>query len=294
MTITTWGANFKVIGKTDPQNLSYSGAFKPMKGTFADLEGHIGKGHPWMPSLLDGNGKRWQANANYAELAALDIDHGMTIEEAMQHPFISQHLALGIESASSSPEHHKFRLIFRYFQPVQGWQQIRTSNEYLQFLVGTADKSCKDASRYFFGAQGRSPFHLDESATLPESFVPDALAWQEQNEAIAEREYEAARQRRRQYQGQQNDESELIEQALSCIPPRSPGSGNYSDWMIIAAALTHQLGDVEAIALLERYSPSVKGTTWDVSKKVRSFAKGTTRPCTLGSLFYVAKTEQQN
>jgi hypothetical protein len=90
MTITTWGANFKVIGKTDPQKLSYSGAFKPVKGLFTDLAEHISKGRPWMPSLLDGNGRRLKENANYAELAALDIDGGMTIEQAMQHPFISQ------------------------------------------------------------------------------------------------------------------------------------------------------------------------------------------------------------
>jgi hypothetical protein len=48
-----YGANFKVIGKCDPQNLSYVGAFTTQQGTFADLARHINKGHPWMPALLD-------------------------------------------------------------------------------------------------------------------------------------------------------------------------------------------------------------------------------------------------
>jgi hypothetical protein len=177
ITTIRYGANFQIVGKTDPQSLSYSGAFRCVSGTLQDLADHIKQGHPWMPAQLNGNGKRWQSNANYAELAATDIDGGMTIAQALEHPFIRQHLALGVESASSKPDHHKFRLVFRYASPVVGWELIRLCNKYLIHLIGVADPSCKDASRFFFGAPGRVPFMLNESATLPESFVSDAQAW---------------------------------------------------------------------------------------------------------------------
>ena len=44
-----YGANFKIIGKTEPQKLSYAGAFSPVTGTFKDLAAHISEGHLWMP-----------------------------------------------------------------------------------------------------------------------------------------------------------------------------------------------------------------------------------------------------
>jgi len=59
-----WGANFKVVGKTDPQKLSGAGAWQTAWGTLADLAEHLSQGYPFMPSLLTGNGKRWQQNAN--------------------------------------------------------------------------------------------------------------------------------------------------------------------------------------------------------------------------------------
>jgi hypothetical protein len=292
------GLNTKIVGKTSPDQLSYAGAFVPKSLTLRELAVHCGQeGHPWMPSILDKGCRRFQQHANCAALLTLDIDGGLMIEEAIAHPFFAAHCGLAIETSSSCPELNKFRAVFP-LHPSQvalsDYRTIKICNVYLQHLIQVADPSCKDASRFYFGAVGRSPFILDESACLPESFVSDALVWHTEQERIADLAYEEAQRRaarRRVEFGEPSERErfELVEQALACIPPRQPGSGNYEEWMRILAALVHEFGESDAIALVERVSPSIKNSTWNVPQKARSFSRGTGRPLTMGSVFHIAK-----
>ena len=298
----SYGANYQIVGKSAPDLLSHAGAWQEATGTMADLAAHIGKGHPWMPALLDGNGKRWQSNANYAEVLALDIDSGMPIEEAKQHPFIAAHCGLAIESSSSTPEEPKFRLVFRLPEAIGAIQPTDTSAEepneiirasviYLQSIVGSADPSCKDASRFFFGAEGRETFILNEFARLPDNFVADAIAWKEARQKESERQYQQALTRQAQLRNTDaQDKYELVREALSYIPPRDIGSGNYPECISVLMALYNEFGENDAIALGEQWSPSIGHSTWDVPKKVSSFRRSSpSRPVTIGSLFHLAK-----
>lgn len=295
-TTVQFGANFKVIGKTSPDRLSYKGAFKAVRGTLGKLAEHISKGHPWMPALLDSNGKRRQVNANYAELLTADIDDGLTIEEALKLPFIANYCALAIESASSKPEHHKFRLVFRYAAPVKGWQTIRACQRYLiHHVLKVADPSCKDANRFYFGAPGREPFLLREDVTLPENFVQQALDWEAEQLAEAQRQQEAAQERRRALaQDNPTDTLELVRSALAYAPQRSPDCGNYSDCVTIAAGLLNEFGEATATSLLEEFIPphTASGDNWNPESVVRGLARGNAvRQATLGAVFYLC---QQN
>ena len=191
MKVYQYATNSRIVGKTDPQKLSYAGAWEPTKGTLSDLAQHIGKGHPWMPAVLDGNRKRWQSNANYAEILSLDIDAGMTIVESLEHEQIRSWCGLGIESSSSTPELNKFRLVFPLAEPLKNNKEIRLCNTYLQHLVGTADKACKDASRFYFGGLGRVPFLLNDRACLPLDFLQRAKDWQSENDRIRAEEQRA-------------------------------------------------------------------------------------------------------
>jgi hypothetical protein len=336
--IIRYGANFEVIGKTNPQNLSHAGAFKPVDGTLQDLAAHISNGHPWMPALLDGNGKRWQNNANSADVIALDIDGGMTIEQAMQHPMVlAGQISLGIESASSTAELNKFRIAAKlpyrigvdengycelggqsetlrdftrltgidintgkarkganvlrrklnnksrrvskiskiiknialrkikeqsgnssYTRSVaenlsvqvsgnigvwskyKGYEVIRICNRYFAHLWGSADPACKDASRFFFGAQGKQAFIFNENACLPEAFITDAIEWHAKLEA---QEIERAKAAQRAWEAYKaanplDDTNSLIIAALKHIDPNC----DYNEWLAVSMAL-HGMGD---------------------------------------------------
>jgi hypothetical protein len=273
--------NTKIVGKCAPQDLSHAGAWQQVSLTMEGLAEHIGKGHPWMAALLNNGGERWQANANYAEIVGVDIDAGMMIEEALNNPFIAAHCALLIESASSKPEHHKFRLVFVFPAPIEGWENIRRCNRYLIDLIGVADKACKDASRFFFGAPGREPI-LVSSATLPDDFLDRVMAWDAELEAIAARELAA----RAEYLATLpvTDQAELAKSALECIPPYTPGNGTYNDLIVMMAGVLNDLGS-EGEALLEAWG----GFGRDTAKKMQGLICTPNKKATLGSLFHLAK-----
>ena len=287
-TVFKIGLNHQIIGKCEPQNLSYAGAFIPSTVTIAQLADHISKGHPWMPGVLDTGAIRRQHLANYAEVLGADIDGGMTIAGALENPLIKNHCSLLIESASSKPELEKFRLVFVLPRAAEGYQLIKVLNRYLIDLLGVADKACKDASRFFFGAPGRSP-KLLQSVTLPESFIEDAIAWDKEIELEKVKKCQAALSRRIDNPTDPNDLRDLVESALSFIPPRMKGQNTYDDCITCLFALYSAFGDA-AIAIAERWSPS--NGDWDIAKKVQSFGRGSTgRAIGLGSLFHLA---QQN
>jgi hypothetical protein len=231
------GINHAIVGKCSPQKLSHPGVWKPRRQTLSQLADHISAGHPWMPATLDGNGKRWQVNANHSEVLGLDIDDGLTIDEALAHYFIASHCGLLIESASSKPEHHKFRLVFPLPKPVEGWERIRLCNRYLAHVVGSADPACKDASRFFYGAPGREPYLLQD-VTLPPSFVDDAIAWGEALEAEELKRAAIARQYWESLNARGEDTDALLLSALDAISPNC----DYNDWIAIGMAL-HGMGD---------------------------------------------------
>jgi hypothetical protein len=275
------GINTKIIGKCDPQQLSYPGAWRNVSCTIEQLGDHIGAGHPWMPAQLNNSGERWQVNANHIELLGVDIDSGMTIAQALAHPFIKAHCGLLIESASSTPEHNKFRLVFPLAGAIDGWQNIRMCNRYLIELIGVADKACKDASRFFFGAPGRQPI-LVQSAELPADFLDQMLAWNANLEAIALRE----QQRRANYLASidTSDQANLVQQALAFIPPYTPGNGTYDDLIVMMAGVVNDLGS-EGEALLEAWG----GFGRETAKKVDGLKRTPNKKATVGTVFHLAK-----
>lgn len=289
----TYGANYQVVGKIDPEKLSYRGAFKPVQGTAQDLAQHISKGHPWMPAVLDRDCRREQAKANHTEILGADIDSGMSIASAMQHPFIAQHCALAIESASSRQEHEKFRLVFRLPKAVENWQQIRICNRYLIHVLGVADPACKDASRFFFGAPGRVPFILNEGAVLHDSFMQEAIAWHEAEESAARQEAEI-RARLFAEQWSQNPDQKLdeIREALAHIAPYTPGEGRYSSLVTMAGGVLSDLGPSVGRQVLEEWDTGRGKWGKDFSRWLDSVEKTRpSKPATLGTVFYLARSE---
>ena len=236
-----------------------------------------------MPGLLDGK-RRWQVNVSRAYVLAIDIDNGFSINDALSHPFIKGHAALGIESSNSkvlsdkNPDgHEKFRIIFRLSAPCVGWKTIRICNQYLIELLKVPDKSCKDASRFFFGAENRKEFLYNENALLPASFIDDALTW---HESILTQKRERIH----------SINNEIISRALSYIPARVQNTNTYEMYVAIAAGVVNDLGD-EGIALLHQWDDG-RGD-WG-NRNFDEWGKSvinshTDTPASVGTLFYWAR-----
>lgn len=316
-----YGANFQIIGKADPNKLSYVGAWQNVRTSFPALVQHIANGYPWMPALLDGDRSRIQSNANYAEILAVDIDNTekvkgedgrhlkgadgkivtrysgeMPIDAALEHHYIKNFASVVIESSSSTPQWPKMRVVFRLPKPVKGWMTIRTCYRYLIYLLGVADPACKDASRFFFGAKGRKALLLNEVACLPETFIQDAIAWAKAEDLKAQAEAEANQQKYQQWYGATtgSDRLSLVEAALSYIAPYTPGQDRYPELIAMIAGVLRELGQAGRQLLIR----------WDGGRGQwghgRSFekvldsverSKTDSRTSTLGTLFYLAKLE---
>jgi hypothetical protein len=287
--------------------------FIDVEGTLADVQQHIKAGHAICAGLLGG---KWRSKANVigSHWLLLDIDnsdvardaedkplkdehgnsikvydHQLTIDEALAHPFIKKHCALIYTTASHQPEWHKFRLVFLLPQYVEGADTVEACTRFLMQQL-PHDPACKDASRVFYGSTEAEFPLVNPQATLPTLWVTEAVA-------IALHEREEYQQRIQEIESRRKewreisliegwDIDKLIQNALSLIPPRTPGSGNYDECRQVLMALVNHYGAADAEIIALQWSPSIKGTTWNIHAKIRSFRRS---GITIGTLFHIAK-----
>jgi len=129
-----------------------------------DLIGSITK-NCWSPSVF--NGYRSQANFVQTDLMVLDIDDGMTIEEAEKMVNNMGLAALCLPSTSHSDELHKFRLIFPLSSTINDVGRFKATMAYLAELF-PADPACVgDTARFFFGCRMDAGFWSEGSLLIP-------------------------------------------------------------------------------------------------------------------------------
>lgn len=289
-----------------------SSRFEDIEGTIDDVMNHIQQGHAICAGLLRG---RWRKKANFAgsqwilaEIDNADIQHDaegkiirdengkatkiyapqLTLEAAIDHPFLREYCTLIYTTPSHRPDWHRFRMVFRLPEFVADLDHYEAIVRFLLEQI-PHDPACKDGVRVFYGNTAAEFPLINPQAVLPPDWVAQA-AIQAQQDRIEQAQREELRslkseqfQQRAQAEGWDTDA--LIEQALSLIPPRTPGSGNYQECITVAMALHSHYGAAAEI-IIERWSPSIKGDTWNVRQKIRSFKRS---DITIGSLFHLAK-----
>lgn len=103
------------------------------------------------------NGYRSGANFISAQHLGLDYDletFESSIEGLQENQFIRDHAAIIHETASSTPEKPRSRVIFILDSSITDAAAYRQAAEALVSKFGTADPYCKDAARLFFGRMG--------------------------------------------------------------------------------------------------------------------------------------------
>lgn len=282
-------------------------------GTLADVQHHIKAGHAICAGLLGG---KWRSKSNVigSHWLLLDIDNSdvardayekpikdengnsikvydrqLTIESALAHPFIKKHCALIYTTASHKPDWHKFRLVFLLPEYVQGADTVEACTRFLMQQL-PHDPACKDASRVFYGnTEAEFPL-VNPEATLPAEWISEAIAIAQIEREEYQLRIQEIESRRKQWREVSLTEGwdidKQILQALSFIPPRTPGSGNYDECRQVLMALVNHYGASEAEIIAEQWSPSIKGDTWNIHAKIRSFRRG---GITIGTLFHIAK-----
>lgn len=282
--------------------------FEDKTGTLSDVVDHIKKGHALCAGLLGGQ-RRSKDNVIGTQWILLDIDNSgeeldengkrikvykqqLTLDEALADPFVQQYCSLIYTSASHTAEWHRFRLVFLL---PQYESDVGTIEAMIRSLMEQfpPDPSCKDASRVFYGNTKAEIPLVNPDVCLPPEWREQAIASGRDEAARKKQQEEERRLRQAEYQRQleekgltPEDTDALVLDALQFIPPRQPGSGNYDECKTVLMALHSHFGEAEAERIAEGWSPSIPGSTWNISKKLRSFKRSGIR---IASLFYIAQ-----
>jgi len=307
---------FKFAVNTQGCNKNWN--FRRLSTNFCDREGtlneviaHIKQGHA-IAGLLGG---RWRSKANFvgSQWILCEIDNAalmrdeqgnvvkdkvgkaikvyqpqMTLNEAIVHPFVQQYCSLIYTTPSHTPDWHRFRFMFQLPELIA---DIETYEAIVQFLLEHLphDPACKDGVRVFYGNTSAEFPLVNPAACLPKEWMHQAIeqAEKRQQERAEQAGILALKQQqfRQLVQDQGWDTDQLIRQALSYIPPRTPGSGNYDECRQVLMGLVNHYGAVEAEAIAQSWSPSIKGSTWNVAQKIQSFRR---KGITIGTLFHIA------
>lgn len=121
------------------------------------------------------NQVRKKVNLNYQEVIALDFDDNTTIEEIKNTDFIKDNASFIYTTFSHTEGHHKFRVVFFLEDKLTNNEQVLAVYNKLFEMFPTADISCKDSSRFFFGGKSymeinfNNKFDVNTIVELPES-----------------------------------------------------------------------------------------------------------------------------
>lgn len=287
--------NFEAVNKDVPNKnyalLTKAKYWRTTEVTLGELCSHIGAGHPFMPGVIDAHCDRKKEHCNFAQVLALDIDQGMSTEEAIAHDFIKRYCWLAYTSPSHTEQQHKFRLVFRLSEPVQENEAIERCIAYLLHLIPQGDGACKDASRFYFGSTTADFFISNDEAVLAADFAETAARYIErqkqelENRKASAKKLYAHRLDRGDFDGQ--DEMANAMHALSFIPPRVPGTGTYPLCRDVLWSLCDLFGIDEAISIMAQHSPTTTPSDWDVERIARQFKPGA--GITKATLFGMAK-----
>jgi hypothetical protein len=170
--LINFSTNFGWVSKPDPNLVDLGNNWVDCEDTPEKIFEIVSQGGmPICSALTCGNRK--QDNFLSSQLALLDVDKGMTIQDLLVDPFYSKYGAGFWTSPSHCEAHHKFRILFILENPITNVEEMRLLLRALMELF-PADTACKDATRYFNGTLKAT--HSDFVGTvLPQSMIDTLL-----------------------------------------------------------------------------------------------------------------------
>ena len=137
----------------DPIWHDFNGSFVNRELTPFDFARAIYDGHPF----TTWHANNWRTSANYVcgQHLGLDFDNGdqtSTLPALLDNPFIHRHANILYTTPSHTPEAPRARVVFLLDTPIMQATNYALAAAALLWLFGTADRQCRDASRFFYGS----------------------------------------------------------------------------------------------------------------------------------------------
>ena len=151
----------------------FSRDWQTKTGELHDLQSHVSSGGAFIPAVMTGD-RRSSAAFKSSELAVVDVDHGLSIEEFRRHP-LAKHASWVYTTASHTEENNRFRVVFRLPQVITNAELYRAITTILIRSIG-GDKACSDACRLYYGYSEATHPIWQPAAVLDCSLVEEAKA----------------------------------------------------------------------------------------------------------------------
>lgn len=152
---------------------SYGDNWQTQEGTLKELQDHVNNGGAFIGAVMSNHHRNSEAFVS-SDLAVVDVDHGMSIEEFLKHP-MAEHAAWVYTTCSHTDEANRYRVIFVLPEVITAGDVYRAVVTALISELGS-DKACKDSCRIFYGNSNAINPLWQPLATLPASFIVDAYA----------------------------------------------------------------------------------------------------------------------
>jgi predicted P-loop ATPase len=240
--------------------------------TLDDLKEHVSGGGAFVAAAMSSH-HRTSAAFVHADLAVVDIDSGLTLEEFANHPLAAQ-AAWVYTSASHAPDKHRFRVIFRLPERVHNPDLYKTIVTILGRALG-GDRSCTDCCRLFYGFDGCEHPLWQPEVTLPHSILDEAEAVAEKQRRLYDRETAAV------------DEHSILKAIYVLEHVIEPTVDGQRDHFIRVTAAARAGGDALFPAWSDWASRCHHGSGSRSRQSTERFFQGM-RGSSLGSLFFFA------
>lgn len=228
-------------------------------------------------SITTWHGNNWRHTDNYicGQHIGLDFDtcdERSTLRYLINDKFIGRYAAFCYTTMSHTDEEPRARVIFLLDAPIQQAKNYTLAAAALLWVFGTADRQCKDAVRFFYGAPGCQFEYLNN--TLPLETIKQLIR-QYQETGMTEK-------RQALTNGYSAPASQQeVADALKFI---NPWAIEYDEWLAVLMGIHSQFGD-GGYSLAESWADGKQG---EVSQKWKSF-HGQEGGVTIASVFGIAK-----
>jgi len=260
----------------DPRWAAFNAGFQNVQIENVKLLDAIYYGH----AITTQHKNNWRTAENYlaGQHIGLDFDNEdstCTLSALANDKFISKYAALIHTTISHTPEKPRARVVFLLDEPIMQAKNYALAATALLWLFGTADRQCKDAVRFFYGAPECDFDYLDN--VLPLETVKKLISKYQESGT-----HEKRRASNTTYNAPANQEE--VSSALKLIPPWGV---TYDEWVSILMALHSAFGD-GGYNLAESWADGSQG---EVSRKWKSFkpSGNTAGAVTVATVFGIAK-----
>lgn len=196
------------------------------------------------------NDHRADINFVSRQLFMVDIDNGMTIQELFNNDFYNEFGCGFYTTKRHTDDNHRFRIMFMTEEPITDVNTCKKIIRGLLTMFESADTSCKDASRIYYGTVNCQIKECREKY-LPKYITDELVKLIDSLDNNKQSNYVPTT-----YDNKQTIPVDMVNELLYLISQKTGNlRGEYEQWRTIAWATCHTVGMNDAHNLMMRYWP---------------------------------------